>query len=287
MISVNSCKLLSQREDSLHTYTHTHSIVDCIDRLHQYRLLLEGKLTISMDWGHLDHVNLCSASTTAEASERTHTLASQKTVKKGCSYPGRIGPSSVHSAALAGAWWNPAAQHTDRGGGKTDYELVLVRLGCLRLSAGLSFARTLLCQPSSHHSPFLPITFLTFWANSRSPCDFAVCLAGSVFPRLTWAALPPLCDLYESSSSLSVKPSHVHCDPGLSDPPFPLADALPDPPMMTDGELSVRKTSVSSSACSESLNKRLSLELRESKEGWEEVLPCDCIPIGTERKLKD
>lgn len=79
-------KLLQATESArrLASHIHTHSTVDCIDRLHQYRLLLEGKLTISMDWGHLDHVNLCSASTTAEASERTHTLASQKTVKKGC-----------------------------------------------------------------------------------------------------------------------------------------------------------------------------------------------------------
>lgn len=35
-------------------------------------------------------------------------------------YHGQIDPSSVHSAAPAGAWWNLVAQHTDRGIGKED-----------------------------------------------------------------------------------------------------------------------------------------------------------------------
>lgn len=237
-----------------------------------------------MDSGQSDHINLCSAS--------AHLAAGLHTCLSGGSdaYRGQICPSSVHSAAPAGAWQNLVAQHTDRGRGGEDRsllslakvlldDLVCWAFPCIWIALSSIFSSLFFCL-------YWPLP-LTFWAKSRSPCDFWVWLIGFVSSKLMWAALVPLSDLYVCSSvSLSAKPSQVHRDLGLSDPLSSVALAPPVPPMMTEEELSVRKTSVSSSACSESLKKGLSLGLRESNEGWEEVLPWDCIAVGAAAEVR-
>lgn len=84
-------------------------------------------------------------------------------------YLDRIDPSSVHSAAPAGAWRNPVAQHTDREKAREDKSLLSLGSACMSetvrrpFSCSVIFPVTTLCLLSPPYLLSKQQVALWFW----------------------------------------------------------------------------------------------------------------------------